>query len=842
VLQRWQGFRLAAWTSGITAMFTLVPASSAHALPEALDPTFGGDGIVTTRIGDTGDTEVAFAMARQLDGKLVVAGIWEDDFAVARYHADGSLDTDSDSDPGSHFSDDGKIVTPMSADETITARADEARAVVIQPDGKIVVAGFANALPQSDGLSGDFALARYNPDGTLDNGFDGDGKVITSMGTSDGAAYALARQSDGKLVAAGRSESGSSSDFALARYNTDGSLDTSSDSTPASAFDGDGKASADVSSTSNADQAAAIAIQSDGKIVTAGLANPTGGSFQEDFALARFNSDGTLDNGFDADGKVTTSISTSSNPSDEAHALVIQADGKLVAAGEANMNPDNFALVRYNDNGTLDTTFDGDGKVTTSLSPVGNTSVAHGLALQGDGKLVAAGRAANFGQVPNSNVFTFHNDFALARYNTNGSLDTTFDADGRVTTEIAPTPQSDVARAVLVDPDGKAVAAGHADMGPPEFLDVDFAIVRHLPNGDNVPPGAPTVTATDPASPSNDETPRVKGTTDAGSTVALYGNDSCSGSPRGQGPAAVFNSAGVEATALPNQETRFYATATDGSGNTSGCSATFASYVHDGVPPSPPTLTGTDPPSPADNPSPRVKGSAEAGSTVKIFRACNPFATSIAQGSAAELASPGIQVSAFEGTSNGFSATATDAAGNTSACSATLNYVELNPQPSSGPPAGGSTPSPFPGTGTSTGPGGAGSAEDDDGDPPRIAAPSGSAGAATANARGVFTVPRTTVRCAEDGGVCDVIASAATARAVSVKLAPAHHAVLTLGRAAFTVEAGESSRVRIRLPRRARSVLRRLRRVRAVAAITVTNLRETTATRTVRFTLRAPRR
>jgi uncharacterized delta-60 repeat protein len=169
------------------------------------------------------------------------------------------------------------------------------------------------------------------PPGDLDPTFDGDGKVTTDFAGSFETAGAVAIQGDGKIVAAGTAADVSGiSDFALVRYNTDGSLDT--------AFDGDGKVTTDFAGSGSRDEAHAVAIQGDGKIVAAGLA-VVSGIF--DFALARYRADGSLDTIFSGDGKVTTDFA---GDFDVANGVVIQANGRIVAAGFAG---DDFALARY---------------------------------------------------------------------------------------------------------------------------------------------------------------------------------------------------------------------------------------------------------------------------------------------------------------------------------------------------------------------------------------------------------------------------------------------------------------------------------------------------------------
>jgi uncharacterized delta-60 repeat protein len=326
--------------------------------------------------------------------------------------------------------------------------ADFVRAIAIQADGKIVAAGATGNLNAPH----DFALARYNPDGSLDISFDGDGKVITPISVTGGNEEALAvaiQPNDGKIIAAGKTSVGQD-DFALVRYNPDGSLDTS--------FDGDGKVTTALGDISTSpDQVNALAIQSDGKIVAVGISSNTVTS--RDFGLARYNPDGSLDTSFDGDGKVTTDFSTDfcidCITTDEAYDVAIQpADGKIVAIGFGSGNT--FALARYNLDGSLDTSFDGDGKVKIDLSNAGIGSQGFGIGIQpADGKLIAAGIATMRRDIPGS--FTIDRDFVVARFNPDGSLDASFGQNGRVYTDLL---GEEGARDVALQPDGKIVAVG----------------------------------------------------------------------------------------------------------------------------------------------------------------------------------------------------------------------------------------------------------------------------------------------------------------------------------------------------------------------------------------------
>jgi uncharacterized delta-60 repeat protein len=337
------------------------------------------------------------------------------------------------------FDGDGKVLTDF------VSGFDQARGIAIQPDGKIVAAGLAPA-PGND----NFGLARYNPNGSLDPSFDGDGRVTTDFAGGFDQANAVAIQADGKILAAGAAAV-SGSDLAVARYNADGSLDLS--------FDGDGMLTTDYGFGSSVAQD--LAIQSDGKIVAAGFGAATG----YDFFLTRYNTNGSPDTTFDGDGKVTfPGLGSNDN---RANSVVIQGDGKIVAAGCTSCfsSASDFALVRYNSNGSLDASFDGEGNAKTDFAA--GDDQAYALAILGDGRLVTAGGATVSGGV----------DFALARYQTDGSLDTAFDGDGKATTDFAGS--SDQAYALSIQIDGKIVAAGRALVSGT----FDVALARHKADG-----------------------------------------------------------------------------------------------------------------------------------------------------------------------------------------------------------------------------------------------------------------------------------------------------------------------------------------------------------------------
>jgi hypothetical protein len=197
---------------------------------------------------------------------------------------------------------------------------------------------------------------------------------------------------------------------------------------------------------------------------------------------------------------------------------------------------------------------------------------------------------------------------------------------------------------------------------------------------DAAPPAAPTLTSTAPASPANDNSPKLSGAAEAGSTVKLYSDGSCS-TLAATGDAPTFASPGIGVVVPDNSTTSFHATATDPAGNTSACSASSAVYVEDSAAPAAPTLSSISPTSPANDNSPKLSGAAEAGSTVRLYTdgSCSTLA---ATGDAPTFASPGIGVIVPDNSTTSFHAAATDAAGNTSPCSeSVVVYVEDSSAP-----------------------------------------------------------------------------------------------------------------------------------------------------------------
>jgi uncharacterized delta-60 repeat protein len=429
----------------------LTPKFSSAQTEGTLDSSFGTSGKVTT---DFGVPAAARTLAVQADGKILAGGVavvnGATDFALTRYNSNGTLDTS--------FGTSGKVTTAFD----FPGNFDRVFAIIPQPDGKFVAVGSTVS-----GLFANFALARFNANGTLDASFGTGGIVTTSFGVSAEATSA-AVQADGKIVAAGYANLDGGESFALARYNSNGTLDTTfgTSGKVGTAFDsGRGFSYA---------QASSVDVQPDGRIVAAGNTEIGACLFNGleqpcfDFALARYNSNGTLDASFGTGGRVTTDFA---GPNDQADSVAVQPDGRIVVAGAAgrfiNTGFD-FAVARYNSNGTLDTTFGTSGKVTTDFAGADDLPTEpSAIALQGDGKIVVMGQTLVGGV----------SDFALARYNSNGTLDTSFGTSGKVTTNF--TGGNDVPFSVDVQPDGNIVVAGGATINGRS----NFALARYVGGG-----------------------------------------------------------------------------------------------------------------------------------------------------------------------------------------------------------------------------------------------------------------------------------------------------------------------------------------------------------------------
>jgi uncharacterized delta-60 repeat protein len=410
--------------------------------PGDLDPTFGQGGLVTTSFPDVSlVNSSAQSVAVQPDGRLVVAGHTGRDYrsyriGLARYNSDGILD--------SSFGTGGLVVTYLPVGPN-SATIDN---VLLQTDGRILVVGYDIIDPGSKYPAIRGVLARYNSDGSPDLSFGGTGVVVTtrSPGQSLGSSVA-ALQSDGRILVAVQD----SSNLAVARYNSDGGVDSSF-------------GTAGLATTSFADFPRAyttnLALQPDGDIVVAGDAYTSSTAL---VALTRFHPDGSVDTSFGVGGRVATAFPDT--PVQAVNSVAVQADGRILVAGSASSSSEDlFALARYDSNGSVDSSFGTGGLATTSFGI--RYEGAHSLALQPNGRIVAVGYLyGNDGTRP---------PFALARYDADGSLDDSFGDGGQVTTDVGIAGGASAA-GVAIQPDGRIVVVGSAV--PDNF--VRFALARY---------------------------------------------------------------------------------------------------------------------------------------------------------------------------------------------------------------------------------------------------------------------------------------------------------------------------------------------------------------------------
>lgn len=401
------------------------------------------------------------------------------------------------------FSGDGMVIVDFP-----DASIDVAEDVVVLPDGRIVAAGRSSALGGMD-----FGLAAFLPDGTLDTGFSDDGLWYEDLGGANGVddrAFAIAVQSDGKIIVAGTSEVPADDwNFVVLRFLPNGELDTTfgdqgqwlfgssaDDRATAVAVMADDRIV--VAGTSDAganndllvarllpdgqldpsfaggdghiyqnlmidDRATALALEPDGDIVVAGQSSST----SVDFAVARFTAAGALDPSFGGTGTgfVLVDFTVVDKSDDFALGMARQPDGRLVVVGSAKVRGtghfEDFALARLTADGVLDASFSGDGLVLTDFEARERADVAFDVAIQADGTIVAAGETNAQG----------NHDFALAQYTRGGDLDTSFSSDGMARADLG---GQDYGRAAALQPDGRIVVAGETNNGEQN----DFALAR----------------------------------------------------------------------------------------------------------------------------------------------------------------------------------------------------------------------------------------------------------------------------------------------------------------------------------------------------------------------------
>jgi len=377
-------------------------------------------------------------------------------------------------DPDATFGTGGVVTTDFLVEwlpNVFVSAFDGATAVALQADGKIVAAGFTS----DAGFNFVLGLVRYNPDGTLDAGFGSGGKVPASFFRleflpEERNLVDVAIQTDGRIVVVGTFQQtpGSPREFGIARFDPDGTLDGTF---------GGGAGWVTTAVGGSDSGATSVAIQPDGRIVVGGWV--TGGAGYSDFALVRYNSDGTLDTaGFGAGTGMVTADFSGFN--DFANGVALQSDGKIVAAGGAA--PDgtfrrDFAVARFNADGTLDTAGFGGatGKVTTDMTGTSDWDLARAVAIQSDGKIVVAGGAVIY------NAVCGCTHFAIARYDAGGVLDPGFGTGGKVLDDFVG--GGDLANDVAIQADGRIVAAGLVQQPADIEQLVDFGVARYNVDG-----------------------------------------------------------------------------------------------------------------------------------------------------------------------------------------------------------------------------------------------------------------------------------------------------------------------------------------------------------------------
>lgn len=402
------------------------------------DLEFAGSGKTWVIFGDNEDR--IQAIAAQPDGTVVVGGYttnaFNKDFALARFFPNGA--------PDYNFGYIGKVVTSFDAwDEFVNA-------IAIQPDGNILAAGTAEILDNGR----DFAIARYTAAGTLDPTFGIGGKVSVYVSDEDDVALALSVQPDGKILMGGFSgHTTLGNKFAMVRLLPDGTRDED--------FGWHGISTFSVP-LSDAAEAFCMALQPDGKIVLAGRALK-GGIYK--FAVARFHTSGSPDNGFGYNGGKIIDIGTAD---DRANAILLQSDGKIILGGSSKQGADDdFTLVRLLPNGDMDGSFGTNGIVITDMV-TGNSNKIRSLVMQPDGKIIAVGYCYN----------GTNNDFALARYDHDGVLDWGFGVNGWLLTDFNGSNDGGFAGAMCpVGANWRIVAAGETDN---LSSGVDFALARYI--------------------------------------------------------------------------------------------------------------------------------------------------------------------------------------------------------------------------------------------------------------------------------------------------------------------------------------------------------------------------
>lgn len=389
--------------------------SALFAQPGSLDSSFSKDGIVKIKIGNL-ESSTSSSIAIQSNNKIVIAGSTympgETYIGLVRYNPNGMLDHS--------FGNNGQVTTHFNEVSVTTT------SLLLLNDETIIVGGYSG---------NGSVMVKYKKSGLIDSTFGVNGEVNGDFPGAGAGILALAQQTDGKIIAAGRS----GGNFTVARYYENGKLD--------SAFGINGLAITNIGQNTM-DNGKAVAIQNDGKIIVAGNTIDKYGLL--DAVLIRYKKNGQLDHSFGNNGIVVTDLGSRN---DFYRSLVIQPNGKINAAGAKGLDFHlDFVVAQYNNNGTLDSSFGTNGLTSTDFGSTDDQ--ANAISLQSNGEIVLAGSNQSWDGL-------HYTRFALARYKPNATLDSTFGVNGKLTTDFG-SDAPDLANAIVIQPDGKIAVTGNS--------------------------------------------------------------------------------------------------------------------------------------------------------------------------------------------------------------------------------------------------------------------------------------------------------------------------------------------------------------------------------------------
>ncbi|MEI7801850.1 MAG: T9SS type A sorting domain-containing protein [Bacteroidota bacterium] len=390
---------------------------------------FGQAGVLDSTFGVNGISPLYFplygpeSLVLDSQSKIVLCGSYagmNQNYCLIRYEQNGSLDNT--------FGNNGMAYGVYGS---TGQGAEEGHCVTIQNDGKILVCGNG---------AGYIEIARYKTDGHSDSTFGTNGKIDYLIpGSQESEAWSLLVQQDGKIVISGTATYPSVQRIAIARFNINGSIDPT--------FGNLGSTTTSLSQ--NYGWGVSIKQQTDSKFLVGGYSASS--SFIYKFALVRYNADGSLDNTFGSGGKSEPFLNDTTHLYEYANQIALQPDGKIIMVGSTtNTTQIQFGLLRFNTDGSLDNTFGNGGLVTTDFMPFDNINEGRGVTLQPDGKILVAGQAS----LNNSNILNYG---AIARYKTNGTIDSTFGVYGKILVDID---SSTGVWPIIMQPDGKIVVGG----------------------------------------------------------------------------------------------------------------------------------------------------------------------------------------------------------------------------------------------------------------------------------------------------------------------------------------------------------------------------------------------